>query len=135
LGDFQNLLDRHGSTMSVWPLRARRSAERLLAISPEARSVLARAAKLDALIRADSTPLPPTLDSILDRAWTYPQATSSSAPTPLFGRPELGRWYVAAFASCLVCGLLLGVFSTIERQPPDWLYAMIDGSHVGEFHE
>ena len=47
---FADLLDRHGAALENWPARSRISAEALVASSAQARALLARAAKLDALV-------------------------------------------------------------------------------------
>ena len=50
LTQFADLLDRHGAAVDDWPARSRESAEALIASSAQARALLARATKLDALV-------------------------------------------------------------------------------------
>ncbi|MGE5517204.1 MAG: hypothetical protein ACM31D_15475 [Bacteroidota bacterium] len=52
LEGFRELLDRFGGELSRWPARERATADALLEHSPEARSLLAEAARLDAALAA-----------------------------------------------------------------------------------
>jgi hypothetical protein len=49
---FQDLLDRLGGDLSAWPAPQQASANALLAISPDAQTMLAAARRLDADLRA-----------------------------------------------------------------------------------
>jgi hypothetical protein len=50
LAQFADLVDRHGPDPEAWPRSRRPGAEALLAASAQARALLARAGKLDALL-------------------------------------------------------------------------------------
>jgi hypothetical protein len=47
----QDLADRHGGELSHWPLAEAGAARIFLAVSPEARIILARASRLDRVLR------------------------------------------------------------------------------------
>jgi hypothetical protein len=138
--DFAAWLDRFGPDLPRWSDAAlRRSAERLLAASAEARAMLSRATRLAALIGAVATPPPPPLAAIVERATAQPQVTARrAARSPTRALPVwlgLGRWHVVAFASCLVIGIVVGVRSAVPSQTSYAIYDMVDGSVVEDLHE
>ena len=136
--DFETLLDRYGTDLSRWRDASQRTAAAaLLASSSEARALLARTVRLADLINAATTPPPPALDILVERATAYPQMAPPrpERPVPDKGWLGLGRWHAVAFASCLVLGIVLGVGSAAHPDPLSAVYDMVDGSHVGDLHE
>lgn len=130
LGELQNLLDRYGADLATWPPVLRQGAEALLEHSPEARTMLARALRLTSLIGMAEAPPAPALDDLVEEATRHLQALPvrvrrHEAPHRWFG---LGRWHVAAFASCLFLGILIGAVSAPSGELPDSIYSLIDVS-------
>ena len=97
--DFAELLDRLGPRIETWPAASRAAAERLLAVNPEARAMLAAsgtvAVSLQALMQPDAALLP------LRRA-----ATRAPMRSPSWRR--LAGFGMAALAASLALGFVVG---------------------------
>lgn len=83
----QHCIDRYGSDLSAWPLRARWSGRRLLARDAVARQMLEQAQGLDMqLTSALAAPAPDQLARLQSRLLTipqrYPQARAASQTPP-----------------------------------------------------
>ncbi len=97
--EFAELLDRLGPRVDGWPMASRAAAERLLAVNPEARAMLAAsrtvAASLQTLMQPDAAQLP------LRRT-----ATRAPMPSPSWRR--LAGFGMAALAASLALGFVVG---------------------------
>lgn len=83
VADFQDLLDRLGDDLSLWPNQQRHDAESLLSASEEARIALAEAASLRQMLSSPPVAAPAGLiDRIMQRVRTD-AADPSSAPSCL----------------------------------------------------
>jgi hypothetical protein len=107
---FHRLLESHGGDPARWPAEKRNDAEALLAISSEARSALADAQRLDALILA-AAPAPAKPSAALmgrvmaDAAWLAGGNGAFDWRALLRPRPAF------AGAMALSLGLALGIFA------------------------
>ncbi|MGO4126774.1 hypothetical protein AB4Z01_20395 [Inquilinus sp. YAF38] len=123
LDRFLDLLDGHGPVIDRWPASDQDGAEALLSASAEARSAMADARAVAAVLN-DLRVAPPSaaiLGRILD-----------AAPRPRRWIAEILSWRPAvAFAAALVVGVYLGAMvPTVQANDDDWSstlgYALAD---------
>ncbi len=107
---FQDFLDIHGADPRRWPPQERAGLAPWIAQSAEAQALIARAARLEALIEA-STPASPHFDASRVAAL----AARTAQVIPLRRKAESGRgaWRprlrpLAALAASLILGLAFG---------------------------
>lgn len=113
LSIFQRRLDAHGADLSAWPAAERAAAEALLARSDAARRARDEAARLEALLRAET----PRADARLRAAiLAIPQEHAQVRPAPATAaaprrwRPRWLPWApaFAALAASAAVGFIVG---------------------------
>jgi hypothetical protein len=101
--EFEDLLDRHGEDLSVWPVLDRDSGLALLRCSQEARDLVEEARSLRHAFRTDSPP-PATPPDLANRV--VARAIQSQAMARRGGLPRsaliLSLCFVAGFALSLI---------------------------------
>lgn len=113
---FRELVACYGADSARWPAHERAAALTLLARSPDARDLLAREQRLDALLDGfDTPPLPAGLHARILRAAPQPAR-------PVWRRflDELGGWRLLApgLAAALAIGVGIGAWLPATTMPP-----------------
>lgn len=112
---FEELLDRHGGDLAIWPREERGAALALLDTSAEARAALADMQLVEATLRADR-PAPASGGVVAARAMRQPQQR------PTRPGPRRAGWAVAA--SCvLALGFYLGGSAVNRDEGPEHVVA------------
>jgi hypothetical protein len=119
--ELESLIDDHGTALEHWPAVEQVAARDLLAHSEEARTVLRRAERLEALLRApdDGAMAPDDVMRVIARTRAAAYRTPQLPPPPavrlrrwcagLFAVPGDGLWrYGVPVTIGLVLGVLVG---------------------------
>ena len=109
---FRELLDAYGAEPRRWPAQERGMAEALIAASPEARALRAKAAGLDVLLDRAQPISPPIIDAeaLIGRIAAQDQGRGQVVSLQASRRPAPSRFWlkVASLAAAAAIGFLLG---------------------------
>jgi hypothetical protein len=111
--EFRSLLDAWGADPGRWPNDRRPGAEALLAMSGDARRMLADEARFDALLADRPAPVPGT--ALLDSIMAIPASTRQERKAGRWGfgfAPALPRF--AGLAAAALLGFYIGTTSLFQ---------------------
>jgi hypothetical protein len=115
LAQFERLLDANGSDPGGWPQPARAEAERLLAQSSAARTLLARQQRFDRLFDLPDLPPAPAAGIVAAAAIAGPQRQGIGGLLQrnwfAFGWPQM-----VGLVACLVIGFVIGALDLPGEQ-------------------